>query len=199
MKPSKTLFPSLFLLALLSPELVMAHSNEDGSGFVSGLTHPIYGFDHFLAMLSVGIISSQLGGRNIWLIPLLFVIAMIGGGVLGMYRIDIPLVETGIALSVIILGIAIIVANKNTSVLLIMSCVLFFGTFHGYAHGYEMPDSASPVYYAFGFIVSTACIHLLGVLVGHIFMTQQRLTPLLKYSGSAMTAAGFYILYGVLV
>ena len=37
-----------------------------GSGFGSGILHPVLGIDHFLAMLSVGIWSAQIGGRAIW-------------------------------------------------------------------------------------------------------------------------------------
>ena len=198
MKASKILTNTFLVLFMLLPGLVYAHTEDAGTGFMSGFWHPIFGFDHFLAMLSVGVVSSQLGGRNIWFIPVLFVTTMVTGGVLGIYRVDIPLVEIGIALSVIVLGIAIIIANKNTGKFLIMTFVMFFGNFHGYAHGYEMPDSASPVYYAYGFIVSTSCIHLLGVLIGYILTTHKKMTPLLKYAGSAMAATGVYILYGVI-
>ena len=53
-------------------------------GFYDGLTHPVLGLDHFLAMISVGIISAQIGGRAILNIPITFVILMIIGGFLGM-------------------------------------------------------------------------------------------------------------------
>jgi HupE/UreJ protein len=31
--------------------------------------HPVFGVDHLLAMIGVGVVSAQLGGRNIWRIP----------------------------------------------------------------------------------------------------------------------------------
>jgi urease accessory protein len=50
---------------------------------VDGLMHPVFGVDHLLAMVSVGVVSVQLGGANIWRLPLAFVVAMTIGGVIG--------------------------------------------------------------------------------------------------------------------
>ena len=52
-------------------------------GFYDGLSHPVLGLDHFLAMVSVGIISAKIGGRAIWTVPAIFVCLMIIGGILG--------------------------------------------------------------------------------------------------------------------
>ena len=81
-------------------------------GFSSGLTHPIFGLDHLLAMLSVGILSVQMGGRAIWTVPLTFVCFMLVGGILGMVGIPFFSVEIGIALSVLLLGLAIAIDAK---------------------------------------------------------------------------------------
>lgn len=188
-----------FLLTMV-PVVAIAHTADDaGTGFLSGLLHPIYGPDHFLAMLCVGIVSAQLGGRNIWIVPSLFVLAMIGGGILGIYQMGLPLVEFGIALSVIVLGIAIVMAQRESGRLLIMLFVIFFGIFHGYAHGYEMPNSASPIYYAFGFVVSTSCIHLLGVLIGYVFTTRKELNHYLRYAGVAIAGIGSLFVFNILM
>jgi len=94
--------------------------------------------DHFLAMVSVGILSAQMGGRAVWTIPATFVIVMLIGGMLGM--IDIPLfsVELGIAFSVLALGTAI-AAEKKLPAALAIVFVGFFAVFHGHAHGYAYP------------------------------------------------------------
>ena len=52
-------------------------------GFFDGISHPVLGFDHFLAMISVGIVSAQIGGKAIWTVPATFVIIMTLGGVFG--------------------------------------------------------------------------------------------------------------------
>ena len=74
----------LFLFFLLLSESAKAHTFTGMIGFYDGISHPVLGLDHFLAMVSVGIISSQIGGRYIWIIPSVFVIMMICGCVIGM-------------------------------------------------------------------------------------------------------------------
>ena len=95
------------LVIIFSPDIAGAHILEGDGGFVSGLTHPVLGFDHFLAMLSVGILSAQMGGRAIWAVPATFVSIMAVGAFIGMKGIEIPFVEYGIASSVLILGFAL--------------------------------------------------------------------------------------------
>lgn len=97
---------------------------------MAGLTHPVLGFDHLLAMLSVGILSAQMGGLAIWRVPLTFVLVMLGGGVLGINGIPLFSVELGIALSVLALGVAIAL-EKKLSPVLAMIFVGFFAIFHG--------------------------------------------------------------------
>tara|TARA_Y100000741_G_C18218777_1_gene544908 strand:- start:466 stop:708 length:243 start_codon:yes stop_codon:yes gene_type:complete len=63
---------------------VNAHTFTGMIGFYDGLSHPVLGIDHFLAMVSVGIISTQIGGRAIWTVPGTFVLMMLIGGILGM-------------------------------------------------------------------------------------------------------------------
>lgn len=183
------------LLLLCLPSAAYAHVGQDaGAGFVSGLLHPVFGLDHFLAMLSVGIVSAQLGGRRIYTIPATFVLAMIAGAVAGVYGSQWPFSEAGIATSVVVLGIAIATVRRDGRVWPIMAVVALFGSLHGHAHGVEMPLAADPVYYAAGFLASTTAIHLLGVGIGHFFTTRVAFVALLRHMGSAMAGMGLMIL-----
>lgn len=190
------LFPSVFLMI---PTLAYAHAEDDAAGFISGFSHPLLGPDHLLAMLGVGLVSARLPGHYIWTVPSLFVAFMVIGGMLGAAGIELPLVEWGIALSVVVIGIAITVVRKTNIgwLFLIMTFVAIFGSLHGHAHGMEMPGSVSPVYYSFGFIVSTSTIHLIGVAIGYYPSQYEKLEKLPKYIGSAIALAGCYILYGL--
>ena len=77
------------VIAIILTETAFAHEEvEGGVGFLTGLLHPALGFDHLLAMLSVGILSVQIGGNAIWHVPATFVLIMIFGGFLGMQGID---------------------------------------------------------------------------------------------------------------
>ena len=187
-------------LALL-PALAMAHENQVirlGS-FWGGFLHPVLGLDHFLAMVSVGIVSSMVGGRAIFTVPGLFVVMMAVGGVAG--RFDLGLgstaIETGIALSVVLLGAAM-AADRKLPVRGVMGAVVFFGFFHGYAHGVEIPDIAGPAVYAGGFLLGTALIHLLGVLVGEIARRYGSGRVVLRSLGAGFVAIGVLFLGGVL-
>ena len=182
------------LVAGAFPTVAYAHTGESAVGFVSGLLHPVLGPDHFLAMLSVGIVSAQLGGRRIFTVPALFVVSMIIGAVIGIFGQAWPFSEAGVALSVVVLGIAIATTNSETTAWPILIVVALFGSLHGHAHGLEMPGSADPVYYGGGFVLSTACIHMLGVGIGHWFTSKDSLVTPLRHLGSGMAGMGAMLL-----
>jgi urease accessory protein len=184
----------LFLLTMstsLLPQLAFAHEaiSERYGSFLGGMTHPVLGLDHFLAMVSVGIVSAQIGGRAIWTVPATFVGVMAVGGLLGMAEIGLTAVEAGIAISVFALGCAI-AADRKLPISVAMTAVGFFAIFHGYAHGAEMPSIATPVTYAAGFMLGTAGLHLLGLLVGDISQRYVRGKLLLRIAGGAMAGIG---------
>jgi urease accessory protein len=173
--------------------LAAAHTGLSAEGFLSGFLHPVFGFDHFLAMLSVGIVSAQLGGWSLWTVPATFVAAMIAGAIVGAYGGPWPLSEIGIATSVIVLGISVTVVKADSPRFIVMAITAFFGCLHGHAHGVEMPLAADPVFYAGGFVVSTALIHLLGVGIGHVMTRSHHMTTILQHAGSAIAGIGLMI------
>jgi urease accessory protein len=190
----KTRLLSIILLYCLLPALAQAHEVAGGgSGFLSGLSHPVLGLDHLLAMISVGILSAQLGGRAIWTVPTTFVSVMLLGGVLGMKNIPFVSVELGIAVSVLSLGIAL-ATDKKMPIVFAMIFVAFFALFHGHAHGTEMPYLAEPFVYAAGFVVGTAAIHIAGVFIGLTSKLFSSGSQLLRYAGAGIAGIGFHLI-----
>jgi len=183
----------LFLLCLL-PAPLFAHTGHGAMGFSNGLTHPVFGPDHLLAMLSVGILSAQMGGRAIWTVPLAFVSFMLVGGILGMLGIPFFFVEIGIAVSVLTLGLAI-ASDKKFPIGLAMTGVAFFALFHGHAHGAEMPASAQPVLYALGFVLGTTLIHLLGVAIGWASTRHSSSAARLRWAGVCIALMGLFFVW----
>lgn len=165
MKPLRTqLLVAAAALAL--PGLALAHpGHEHASGLLSGLAHPLFGLDHLLAMLAVGLWGAQLGGRARWALPVMFVGVMLLAGGLGLAGLPLPGVEHGIVASVVVLGLALLWAGKLP---LAPSAALVgaFAVFHGHAHGTEMPAEASALLYALGFAIATAALHIGGLLLG---------------------------------
>jgi urease accessory protein len=182
-------------LAALLPTAVLAHeaSSLPFGSFMAGLTHPVLGPDHFLAMVSVGMVSAQIGGRAIWTVPSTFVGVMALGGLLGILDSGLSAIEIGIALSVLVLGIAI-AADRRLPVKLALAAVALFAVFHGYAHGAEMPSVAEPVRYAAGFLIGTAVLHVLGLVIGDISQHYARGKVALRVAGGAIAAAGVWFL-----
>lgn len=180
---------------LLFPMSAFAHEGTVG-GFQAGVSHPVLGFDHLLAMVSVGIISAQIGGKAIWAVPLTFVSFMVIGGVLGMIDIGLFAVEIGIALSVVVLGITI-ASNAKIHAMMIYGFVAMFAIFHGYAHGTEIPELATSWAYILGFVVGTTVLHITGVLIGHFSGKVPNGGVILRHAGSMIAGMGVYILLGM--
>ncbi len=168
MKPDR-IFAFLLTLALSATMLAepsIAHTGEGyGGGFVSGFTHPILGWDHVAAMVAVGLWGAFLGSPAIWTLPIVFPLVMSVGAVIGILGLPVPAVETGIAMSAVVLGLMIVFTVKPpiwVSALLVGA----FAVFHGYAHGTELPATANAFAFAVGFVIATGMLHLIGIAFG---------------------------------
>jgi urease accessory protein len=150
---------------VLAPAAASAHPGHETAGLMHGFLHPLGGFDHIIAMVAVGLIAARLGGRALWLVPTSFVGAMTLAGAAASMGMALPYVETGIAVSVVVLG-AVAVFGVAMPVAAAMGLVAFFAVFHGYAHGLEMPETASGLAYGAGFVVATAMLHGIGIAFG---------------------------------
>ena len=158
----------LVALAVVSATNAHAHSGAGAvGGFVSGFTHPLLGADHIVAMVAVGLWGAFLGRNAAWLLPVIFPAVMAFGGALGVLGVPVPAIETGIAVSGIVLGGAVLFASKPP--LWVAGLIVgIFAIFHGHAHGTELPESASPLTYSMGFVIATGLLHLAGIGLGEL-------------------------------
>lgn len=177
------------LLLSISADPAFAHTGgAAGGGLAQGFLHPLGGWDHLLAMLAVGVWAAQLGGRAVWAAPAAFVGGLVLGAILGMGGIELVAVETGILASLVIVGLLIALAIR-LPLAGGLALVALFGLVHGHAHGSELPETASPVYYALGFVSASILLHLLGVALGTA--ARRYALPLLpRLGGGAVAAAG---------
>jgi urease accessory protein len=185
------LLPLIMFIAL--PEQTNAHL-IGGNGLASGIAHPLHGIDHLLAMVAVGIISTRMGGKTIWKVPSTFVAFMLVGSLLAIGGIGMPIAETGIALSVLFLGV-FIALSKNMPISWVMTCVALFAIFHGHAHGEELTSIANPALYSIGFVFSTTFLHITGILIGHWAKKTRLATGILRYAGACMGVMGILFLF----
>lgn len=182
----------LATLALcLAPAAAFAHSGHDHSGLLAGLAHPIGGLDHLLAMLAVGLWAAQQKGTARWALPLTFVISMLFGGLAGFDGLQVPGLESGIAASVLALGLLVAVAAR-LPMAVALSLTSLFALSHGVAHGLELPEMAEPIGYALGFLAATAALHAVGyALVRYL---PQAAAPLIRLAGIGSAGAGIWLL-----
>jgi urease accessory protein len=187
-------------LIALAPQHALAHTGVgDASGFAHGMMHPLGGIDHILAMVAVGLFAAHLGGRALWLVPASFVTMMAAGGALGFLGVQIPFVEAGIALSVIVLG-AVLALQVSLPLAGAMGLVGLFAIFHGHAHGAEMPNDVSALGYGGGFLLATALLHAVGVGLG-LALARMSAGPMRRISqlgGAAIVVAGLVLLAATL-
>lgn len=185
----------VILLTLLVANQAFAHAEVGvAGGLLSGFLHPIYGPDHMLAMIAVGLWGAQLEKPAIWVLPITFPIVMAIGGLMGVFGIPLPMVELGIALSALILGTA--VASQWKANLIFAAIIVgLFAIFHGHAHGTELPAAANPLAYGVGFVISTGLLHALGILIGYAIRWPMGNTAV-RILGAIIAALGIYFVLG---
>jgi urease accessory protein len=153
------------LVCVLAAAPALAHSGDVMGGFVGGLAHPLLGLDHVVAMVAVGLWGAFLGAPAMIILPVVFPLVMALGGALGILGVPLPGTEFGIALSAVMLGMAVALAARPP---LWIAAVLVgaFAIFHGHSHGVELPPGADAIAYSLGFVVATGALHLAGIAFG---------------------------------
>lgn len=144
-------------------------------------------------MVAVGLWGAFLGAPAMWVLPVVFPLVMALGGALGVLGVPLPGVETGIALSSVILGIMVAFAVRPP----LWVAALIVGTFaifHGHAHGAEMPKAANAATYAIGFVMATGLLHLCGIAFG-LLVRWPWGRILVRVGGVAITLVGFGFLF----
>lgn len=186
---------ALALACALFADPAIAHPVAgEHDGFTSGFWHPLYGTDHLLAMVAVGLWAAALGGRARLFLPAAFVAAMIAGFGMAFYGMAMPAIEPLILASVMVLGLGAALGAK-TPVLMGVALTALFGLAHGAAHGLEMPLAVSAATYGAGFALATAMLHGGGVLLG-MAIAKANIRPLLPATGGAIAGAGLMLVIG---
>lgn len=184
------------LVLLFSATAAVAHTTEGVTGgFLSGFTHPIFGWDHVVAMVAVGLWGAFLGSPALWMLPVIFPLVMALGGAFGVIGVPLPAVELFIALSGVVLGLMVAFAVR-APLWLAALLVGVFAIFHGHAHGTELPTAANPFAYAIGFVIATGVLHLAGIAFGFLSRVPSG-RYVVRAAGVAIAAIGGAFLFGV--
>jgi len=125
--------------ALLAAGPALAHHPLAGAqmetfahGMLSGVGHPMLGFDHLFFVALVGIAAIYTGRR--FAAPVAFIAAMLLGTLLSSFGIAMPATEPMIIVSLLALG-GIVAAGRNMSAAQTGALFALAGMFHGSAFG----------------------------------------------------------------
>ena len=164
-------------------------------GLLSGLGHPVIGFDHLAFILAVGFVTATT--KLPLAVPLSFVAASALGVLVCTAGWALPFVESLVALSVLLAGVLLLWGGTTGGVTVALPLALF-GLFHGYAFGEAVLGAeATPViaYLAGLAIIQSLMIYGLvfalraaGVLAGSVAS---------RLAGAGASLAGAALLIGI--
>ena len=178
---------------VLLPGVALAHPGHSAASFMEGLSHPLIGLDHLLAMLAVGAWAALTPMTRRWRLPAAFAAGLSGGALLGIAGLPLPAVEVLIALSLLILASLMLLRRPLSSTL---ACALAGGLamVHGYAHGRELPadaDAVTAAAWLFGMLVATGLLQAAGAALA---VASRRHPTILKGAAAAIAVAGTHLL-----
>ncbi|MCF3641638.1 HupE/UreJ family protein [Rhizobium sp. TRM95111] len=181
------------LSATAAPAFAHLNPAEHGS-FMAGFSHPLFGLDHILVMVAVGLWAAQIGGRALWRVPGVFVGTMAVGFALALAGLDLPFVEPAILASVVALGLVVAMAVRLDTPAS-AAVVAVFALFHGHAHGGEL-GSAGALQFGVGFMLATALLHVAGIAAGLGAARIANGAVLSRIVGGLTAATGLALIFG---
>jgi urease accessory protein len=185
------------VLTLIAAPALAHTGHGDANGFAHGLLHPVFGPDHLLAMLAVGLWSGLVLPRQFWLGALTFMAAMTAGAGISWAGIAYPAVEQVIVLSVLAFGLLVLSARPDQARQLTIASLAVIGVFasaHGHAHASEAVGNAAG--YLAGFLVATAALHLAGVGIARAIASGAASRIIQRAIGAAIATVGLILIAG---
>jgi len=161
----KSSIQALALTAVFTPQLALAHVGDHGliNSFSQGFLHPIFGLDHLLVLLAMGVVAQQAASRKG---KALIMLGVIGSMFLGTIVGKIAGAVNG--LEFLILGSAFVAAGtiwkaRSSSGLTsaLMSLSISLVLFHGWAHGAEL-HGAALMQFIPGMLLSSSLLLFVG-------------------------------------
>ena len=166
-------------------------------GFLSGIGHPVLGFDHLFFIIGVGILC--LVAKKIFIGPISFIVGMIAGLFTIISGYNLFLVEFIIALSLLLIGVFII-SGKKLNFNFISVSLLIVGLFHGWAFGETIVGQENVNSYVFwGYLLGLSIvIWVISVASSIVYKNIYKVFDLndikLKVSGGIITGVGAFLL-----
>lgn len=134
-------------------------------GALSGIGHPLLGFDHLFFVLLVGIASAFTAQRL--LAPLAYLATMLLGCLVSALWVALPAAEVMVALSLLVLGGMVLSGRAMTGAMLLLTFAAF-GLFHGSAFGATLAtqEAGFGMQVLLGYLLGLGIIQYLLALAG---------------------------------
>lgn len=166
-------------------------------GVLSGIGHPILGFDHLFFICAVGI-AALFTGRAL-VAPGLYIAGMLGGVGLILGGVALPMVEPVIALSLLIVG-ALIMSGRAMSLPVVGLLFAVLGVFHGWAFGESLAgqEGGAPMQVAVGYLLGLGVTQwLIAIAAGLVVSRGWRVASAsdvpVRLAGGMVAGAGLFL------
>lgn len=197
-----SLFYAIIITNFFVTKLSFAHHFIDGQtpktlfeGFISGIAHPVLGFDHLIFLIFISLIIFLIFKKFFFIC--FFIILTIIGSFFSILNLSLPILELSIIISIFILGFYFFFYKYIPNLIFIFSFILF-GFIHGSGYGKSIIESLISVQlsYIIGFTLVQFIVCLISFYLGKFLIntnTKEQYSPYLISSLNIIAA--FVMLY----
>ena len=191
---------SVLSLVALLPLPAAAHHPMGGAmpqtlwqGFASGIGHPVIGLDHLAFLLAAGVLAAALPRNQAFRAMVGFLAAGMLGLTLHMAGIGLGMTEALVAASVLLAGLALLIAKRVSAPALLAGFALA-GLFHGHAFAEAVIGAeATPILaYLAGLAVVQGALMLGAMALARQSSRARWLRPAMGAAAS-LAGAGFFV------
>ncbi len=192
------------VFGVLAPGTALAHHPLGGmpmqtftDGLLSGIGHPLLGFDHLFFVIIVGV-AALYTGRAL-LAPAAYIVAMLVGCFLMASGVGLPMKEFVIALSLLVVGGVVL---SGHALGLTAAFVLFagFGLFHGSAFGDSIAaqEAGAGMPVLIGYLIGLGVVQYAiavgaGWIAGTFFKTTDAQDIQARLAGAVVAGIGLFL------
>lgn len=203
--PGKALLGATsFAVPLLAVGPAFAHHPLGGMpmetfnhGLLSGVGHPILGFDHLFFVALVGIAALYTARQ--YTAPLAYISAMMAGCLLMTFGVAMPMAEMAIGLSLLALG-AVVLSGYALKTPVAMIAFAAAGLFHGSAFGTSIvgQEAAAPAVVVIGYLIGLAAVQYAiaigsGIAVKNLWNASEATAIQVRIAGAVVAGVGAFL------
>ncbi|MGR3485799.1 MAG: HupE/UreJ family protein [Paracoccaceae bacterium] len=165
-------------------------------GLLSGVGHPLLGFDHLFFVVAMGVAAAFTSARL--LAPAAYIAAMLAGCLLTSLGGALPLAETVIVASLLVVG-GLVASGRTLSAPVWMAVFAAFGLFHGGAFGGTVADQEAGVGMAvlIGYLLGLGALqYAVAIAVGTAVRALGAVTalaPSARIAGAMVAGVGLFL------